>query len=105
MHRTLIVAKMDPDDAGAVAQVFAESDATGLPEIIGVTRRTLFQFHDLYFHLVEAEQDISARLDEARDHPLYVDVSSKLARYMKPYGPWQTPKDSFARPFYVWSPK
>ena len=72
MHRTLIVARMDPKDSESVATVFEESDSTDLPHVIGVARRTLFSFHDLYFHLVEADQDISPHLYRARSHPLYL---------------------------------
>jgi|SRR5690348_6056990 cyclase len=105
MHRTLIIARLDPADTDAVANIFAESDATGLPRMIGVTRRTLFRFHDLYLHLVEADSDIAPALGKARSHPLYADINTKLARYMKPYDPgWSKPSDAFAVPFYSWTP-
>ena len=104
MHRTLIVARMDVRDSEAVAEVFAESDATDLPHLIGVSRRMLFIFHDLYFHLVEAPQDISSSLYKARSHPLYSDINSKLGRFIAPYDPnWKEPKDAMATPFYTWS--
>lgn len=102
--RTLIVARMKPADADAVAGIFAESDATELPEMIGVSRRTLFRFHDLYFHLVEGDTDITPDLYKARSHPLFQDVNTKLARYMRPYDPsWKEPKDSMATQFYMWA--
>ena len=105
MHRTLIVAKMDPADASSVADVFAESDASELPNLIGVSRRTLFAFHDLYFHLVEADGDISPDLYKARSHPLYKDINTKLGQFISPYDPnWKEPKDAMAAPFYVWTP-
>src|SRR5215212_7457579 len=44
MHRTLIVARLDPERQPDVAQIFADSDATELPHMIGVNRRTLFGF-------------------------------------------------------------
>jgi cyclase len=104
VHRTLIVARMNPDDAGAIADIFTESDATELPKMIGVSRRTLFQFHDLYFHLAEAESDISADLYQARSHPLYQDINTKLGKYVSPYDPgWREPKDAMATPFYSWN--
>ncbi|MGH4002357.1 MAG: TcmI family type II polyketide cyclase [Pseudonocardiaceae bacterium] len=104
MHRTLIVARMKAEDAGAVANIFAESDSSELPHMIGVSRRTLFSFHDLYFHLVEADEDISPRLYQARSHPLYKDVNTKLGAHMSPYDPnWKEPKDAMASPFYVWT--
>jgi hypothetical protein len=102
-HRTLIVARLDPEHHSQVAQIFADSDATDLPDMIGVSRRTLFGFHGLYFHLVEAEQDVTARLYRARSHPLYQEINSRLAQYMRPYDPaWAEPKDAMAQPFYSW---
>lgn len=102
-QRTLIVARMDPADAGTVARLFAESDATELPGMVGVTRRTLFRFHDLYFHLVEADGGTPERIEEVRGHPLFRKVSDDLAPYVKPYDPgWQGPGDAMATPFYTW---
>ncbi|WP_105973313.1 TcmI family type II polyketide cyclase [Streptomyces geranii] len=104
-HRTLIVARMDHDDAEKVAALFAESDATELPHMIGVQRRTLFRFHGLYFHLVEAEQPINGDLYRARTHPLYEDINTRLQEFMTPYSPsWREPKDSMAESFYTWTP-
>jgi cyclase len=103
VHRSLIVARMTPTDADAVAGIFARSDATELPRMVGVSRRTLFSFHDLYFHLVEADADIAPGLYRARGHPLYRDISTELGEYVRPYDPnWLEPKDAMATPFYVW---
>jgi cyclase len=103
-HRTLIVAQLDPAHTATVASAFAESDATALPHRIGVARRTLFQFHDLYFHLVEADSDIRTRLAAHRDHPLYQRLNTTLAEFVRPYDPnWRDPKDAMAAPFYSWS--
>ncbi|MEU2428118.1 TcmI family type II polyketide cyclase [Streptomyces sp. NPDC007861] len=105
MHRTLIVARMNLTDAEGVASVFADSDSTELPHMVGVSRRTLFAFHDLYFHLVEAEQDIAPNLYKARSHPLYDEINTRLGRYISPYDPhWREPKDAMAVPFYSWTP-
>ncbi len=103
MHRTLIVARMDPAEAESVAEIFAESDGGELPRMIGVSRRTLFRFHDLYFHLVEADAGISESLYQARTHPLYQDINTRLSRHIRPYDPgWKEPKDAMAVPFYTW---
>ena len=105
MHRTLIVARMEPDEAGAVAEIFANSDSGGLPGMIGVSRRTLFRFHDLYFHLVEADQDIAPNLAKAHNHPLYQEVSERLSHHIRPFDPnWREPRDAMAIPFYTWEP-
>ncbi|MEV6591726.1 TcmI family type II polyketide cyclase [Streptomyces acidicola] len=104
-HRTLVVAKMNPEDTEAVAKIWAESDATELPYMVGVSRRTLFRFHGLYFQLVEAEQEITENLYRARSHSLYQDIHTKLARFMTPYDPdWREPKDAMAEAFYTWTP-
>ena len=103
MYRNLIVARMEPAESDAVAKIFAESDASDLPRLIGVERRTLFRFHDLYFHLVEAADDITPSLYKARSHPLYGDINKKLSEHIRPYDPnWKEPKDAMADPFYVW---
>ena len=105
MASTLIVARMNPADAPAVAEIFAESDATDLPGLVGVSRRTLFRFHDLYFHLVDADRNVADGVEAVRTHPLFRDVNVKLARYMRPYDPsWREPRDSMAVPFYTWQP-
>jgi cyclase len=106
VDRTLIVARLKTDDPAKIAEVFGESDATELPHMIGVSRRTLFNFHDLYFHLVEADQDIQPDLYKARSHPLYKDINTKLTQFVSPYDPnWKEPKDAMASPFYVWTSK
>jgi cyclase len=103
VHHTLIVARMEPAEADNVAQIFADSDATDLPRMIGVSQRTLFRFHDLYFHLVTAHQDISPDLYRARSHALYEDINKRLASHIRPYDPnWREPKDAMAVPFYTW---
>ncbi|QNP69675.1 TcmI family type II polyketide cyclase [Streptomyces roseirectus] len=104
MHRTLIVARLKPDKADDIAEIFAESDASDLPGMIGVSRRTLFRFHGLYFHLVEADEDITPNLYRARSHPLYHDINTRLAECVEPYDPdWKEPKDAMAEPFYIWT--
>ncbi|MBV9312264.1 MAG: TcmI family type II polyketide cyclase [Pseudonocardia sp.] len=104
MHRTLIVAKLRTDDPSGIAEVFGKSDETELPHLVGVSRRTLFTFHDLYFHLVEANQDITPNLYRARKHPLYSDINQRLTEFVAPYDPnWREPKDAMASPFYVWT--
>ncbi|WP_411139494.1 TcmI family type II polyketide cyclase [Streptomyces sp. x-80] len=104
MHRTLIVARLKTDDPARIADVFGASDATELPHMVGVSRRTLFTFHDLYFHLVEADEDIGPNLHRARSHPLYSDINTRLSAFVSPYDPgWKEPKDAMASPFYIWT--
>lgn len=107
MHRTLIVARLKSADVTTgIADTFAASDDTDLPHLVGVSRRTLFSFHDLYFHLVEADEDITPNLYRARSHPLYSDINQRLTEFVRPYDPgWKEPKDAMATPFYVWTAK
>ena len=103
-HRTLIIARLRTDDPSEIAETFAASDATDLPHLVGVSRRTLFTFHDLYLHLVEAPADIAPNLYRARSHPLYEDINTRLAQFVRPYDPnWAEPKDAMARSFYSWT--
>lgn len=102
-HRQLIIARINTEDLDAVAKIFAESDATDLPYRVGVRRRTLFRFHDLYMHLAEAGEDLGPRIAQVADDPLFRDVSDKLKPYVQAYDPAaRSPKDAFAQPFYVW---
>lgn len=103
-RRTLIVARMNPDDALSVARIFRESDAGELPHLVGVHRRDLFHFHDLYFHLVESSGDLEAALSSVQPNPLFSEVSTKLAEYISPFEPatWRGPRDAMAQPFYSW---
>lgn len=103
MHSTLIVAKMAGDDAPAVAKIFGESDATELPALLGVSERSLFRFHGLYFHLIQSATPLGARLEELRRQPLFDEVNQRLAEYVKPYSPsWRSPRDAMAELFYHW---
>lgn len=103
MRRTLIVARLDSADAGHVAELFAESDRTELPRLIGVSHRTLLSFHDLYFHLIESEQPVGPQIRRHSAHPLFADLSAKLSSYICPYDPaWSGPQDAIAAPFYHW---
>ena len=104
-HRTLIVARMEPEAADAVVEIFAESDAGTLPRMLGVTRRSLFQFHGLYFHLVEADGAIPRALEEVRRSPQFQDIDTKLSAHISAYDPttWRSPADAMARQFYSWT--
>lgn len=47
MSQVMIIAKMRPQDAPQVADIFAKYDATEMPYQIGVTSRSLYRFHEL----------------------------------------------------------
>ena len=104
MEKTLIVARMRPGSEQDIARVFAASDASELPRRIGVQSRTLFRFHDLYMHLIEAEQPLSAAVDSRREDPLFREVSENLSPFVSAYDPdtWRAPSDAMAQAFYRW---
>ncbi|MFG2951723.1 TcmI family type II polyketide cyclase [Streptomyces adustus] len=104
MHQTLIVARMAPGSAPDIAKVFAESDDGELPHLIGVTRRTLFQFDDVYMHLVQGERPLGPAIAKVADHPAFKDISDRLTAYVSAYDPmtWRGPKDAMAHEFYRW---
>lgn len=106
MDRVLIVARMRESDMDSVANVWTASDATELPHVVGVRRRSLFHFHGLYFHLIEAERTngTDTRIENVRRHPLFQDVNAKLAEYVTAYdeATWRGPRDAMANLFYSW---
>ncbi len=104
MHHTLIVARMAPGAAPDIAKVFAESDRGELPHLVGVTRRSLFEFGDVYLHLIESERDPAPTIAKLTSHPEFRGVSERLAPYVSAYDPatWRSPKDAMAHCFYHW---
>ncbi|MFC8968654.1 TcmI family type II polyketide cyclase [Streptomyces sp. NPDC057094] len=104
MHHALIVARMAPGSAPAISEVFAASDRGELPHLIGVNRRSLFQFGDVYLHLIESERDPAPAIAKVAGHPEFRNVSDELAAYVSAYDPqtWRSPKDAMAQCFYTW---
>ncbi|SCF10397.1 cyclase [Micromonospora coriariae] len=101
MDRSLIVAKVVPTAEEQVAEIFAESDATELPRLVGVRHRSLYRLHDLYVHLLETERPAQGAVEAARGHPEFVRVSDRLRPYVSPYLPtWRSPRDAMATCFY-----
>ncbi|MFC8447515.1 TcmI family type II polyketide cyclase [Kitasatospora sp. NPDC057223] len=103
-YRTLIVARMKPDSAHSIAEVFADSDRGELPQLVGVTGRSLFQFGDVYVHLVEADRPPGPAVAKVAGHPAFREVSERLLPYVDAYDPltWRGPQDAMAREFYRW---
>lgn len=104
MHQSLIVARMAPGSAQDIAKVFEESDRGELPHLVGVSRRSLFQFDDVYLHLIESEQDPGPAIARMAGHPEFRDISERLSAYVTAYDPatWRSPKDAMANRFYRW---
>jgi cyclase len=104
VYRSLIVARMKPDAANDIADAFAVSDSGELPALIGVTGRSLFQFGDLYLHLIEAERPPGPEVAKSKNHPEFRNISEQLSPFVSAYDPetWREPKDAMAREFYRW---
>ena len=93
MSRLLIVSRIIPGAEGRVAQIFAESDATELPGLTGVTHRSLYCLHDLCVHLLETSDVDPDALAAARNHPLFRQVNERLSAHTSPYLPtWRSPR-------------
>ncbi|MGV9557835.1 TcmI family type II polyketide cyclase [Streptomyces sp. NPDC003401] len=103
-HQALIVARMAPGSAPDIAKLFAESDRGELPHLVGVSRRSLFQFDDVYLHLMESEQDPGPAIAKVAGHPEFRGISERLSAYVSAYDPatWRSPKDAMAHCFYRW---
>jgi len=100
----MIIAKMDPADADAVAAVFGRYDATSMPHEIGVRRRSLFQFHRIYVHLIDFDRPAPQAMRTAQSLPAFRAVSEDLRPYIEAYDPgWRSPQDAIARRFYHWT--
>lgn len=104
MHRALIVARMRPNSASSIAEVFSASDEGELPHLIGVSGRSLFQFGDVYLHLIEADGPPGPAVAKYAAHPAFKDVSDRLSVHVEAYDPstWRSPKDAMAQEFYRW---
>jgi len=104
IKRGVIVARIKPGSEDQVAAIFAESDSTELPGLVGVRHRSLFVLEDIYVHLVETDADFDTAVADVRDHALFREISQKLEPYIQPYNPqtWKSPKDATAREFYSW---
>ena len=101
--RGVIVAVVKEGCEDKVAEIFAQSDATELPKVMGVKHRSLFALKDIYVHYVEMEDDFEESVEGFRDHPLFRDISKKLQPYIRAYNRWwESPKDAVAREFYSW---
>ncbi|TRV78074.1 TcmI family type II polyketide cyclase [Streptomyces sp. 130] len=104
MHHALIVARMAPGSAPDIAKLFAASDNSELPHLVGVTRRKLFQFGDVYLHMIESERPPGPEIAKVTEHPEFRAISERLTAFVSPYDPetWRGPKDAMAQEFYRW---
>ncbi|WNV75812.1 TcmI family type II polyketide cyclase [Geodermatophilus sp. DSM 44513] len=104
MHQTMIIAKMAPTDADAVASVFGRYDATSMPHEIGVRQRSLYRFHELYVHLIDFDRPADEAMKIAQALPEFRTHSEDLRPYIEAYDPnWKSPRDAMASRFYHWT--
>jgi len=104
MHRSVIVAKIEPAAEDEVTAIWSESDRTELPHVVGVLHRSLYRLGDLYVHLLETELPGASAVASAARHPEFARVSQELSRFITPYlASWRSPQDAQARCFYQWS--
>jgi hypothetical protein len=104
MERALIVARIRDGAEGDVARIFADSDATDLPRLVGVRRRSLFVRDSLYMHLIDLDDDATTALRRAQELPQFKEISARLRPFVEAYDPatWRSPQDALAREFYRW---
>ncbi|MET8676802.1 TcmI family type II polyketide cyclase [Streptomyces sp. NPDC004647] len=105
MHSTLIVARMDPEEFGHVADLFRKFDETEMPHLMGTRRRQLFHYQGLYFHLQDFDSDNGEeQIQGARKDPRFIRISDDLKPYIQAYDPatWRSPADAMATRFYQW---
>jgi hypothetical protein len=97
-----MVSRMAESDAGKVAELFAQHDATDLPRQVGLTGRTLLHYQGLTFHLIESEEDIIGRIREVHaDDREFRELSERLRPFLSPIvSDWSDVRDSRAREFY-----
>jgi Polyketide synthesis cyclase len=103
--RILIVARLTPGRRDDVADRFAASDETELPHALGVARRDLYTYHDLYFHAVEFTGPSDDAMEAARARDDFRRLSRELEPFVSPFDPatWRSPKDAMATRFYSWT--
>jgi hypothetical protein len=106
VDRALIVARTSEANIPQIAKLFAESDDSDLPTLLGVRHRSLFSYHDLYFHYVEFDGDHKAALAKAAGRDDFKELSVRLRPLVDPYDPsWRSPADALSAEFYTWTPQ
>jgi cyclase len=104
MYRTLIVARMRPGSAPAIADAYADSDTTELPTLVGVRSRSLFQFGELYLHYIEGDNPVAQAVASVAEHPEFRRIAQALSPYVSAYDPdgRTGSRDAMGVEFYRW---
>jgi cyclase len=108
MLSTLIVGRMQPRWSTEVARLFSAFDETDMPHQMGTSRRELFSYQGLYFHLQDFDGEHGGeRILQARADPRFIKISNDLKPYIEAYDPatWRSPADAMATRFYHWEPR
>ena len=105
-YRALMVMRMAPGHADAVAELFAEHDKGDMPYVVGISRRTLFRTGPLHAP-ARGQTDVFDKLLAARARADFQEVNRRLSAYLQRYAPDSMTElqDSMATPFYTWSPE
>lgn len=104
MSQVMIIARMKPEDATDVAEIFGSHDTTSAPHEIGVLSRSLYRFHELYVHLVDFSRPVPEAMVTAQSLPAFREMSEGLKPFITAYDPaWRSPADAMAQRFYHWT--
>lgn len=103
--RMIMVRLMEEGTQPALAAAFSRHDATGFGEQIGVAHRSLYSYHGIYLHLVEAESDLRPVLASQRDNPVWRTVDKEVTSLLSPVDPrFPSMPQAQASCFYTWDP-
>src|SRR2546430_16705706 len=105
MFSSWIVARMDDGCRCLIARLFADFDATEMPQIMGSRNRELFSYRGLCFHVQTFDtNDGVEHIERARTDPRFVRISDDLKPFIEAYDPatWRSPADAMASRFYHW---
>lgn len=105
MSFRMIMVRMMPDGVEpALEQAFSLHDRSGLPESIGAVHRSLYSYHGIYLHLVEAPRDIRGDLAAHSGHPAFRAVDKAVTPLLRPVDPnYPSMSQAQARCFYEWN--
>lgn len=101
VYRGIILARYKPGSEEAIVDAFRRSDATELPDLIGVKSRHVWVLGDIYVHFVEGKAALPTVLKEYSDHPLFQSVKAELDQYVSPLAP---NNQAVAKEIYSWRP-
>jgi aromatase len=98
-YRGIIVGRHTPGDENQIVEAFTRSDATELPNLVGVTSRHVWVQGEIYVHFVEGQSSLPTILKEYAQHPLFKEVKAELDQYVSLIYPDLPPN---AKQIYEW---